>query len=349
MIAALLLVSLAQELATPAKPGARQPQLSVGADGHVALAWGAPGGLQCCFGDTDDPEKFGTVHNLSSKLRLSVGMRRGPRIALLDGDAVVLTAIGGEQGGGKDGDVWAWRCAAKSAEWPPAVRVNSVAGSAREGLHALARGPKGEVTCAWIDLRTGTPQVYSARSRDGGARWTDEALVSGTAQICPCCAPSVAYDADGKVYVMWRGEREGARDMQLALPSGKVTKLGSGTWKLDACPMDGGALAPNGEGRMLAVWRREGQVFTALDGASETSIGAGEQPWLAAGTVVWIEKRGGPLFALAPGAKEPQTLAAAANDPVIACRPDGKGPLYVAWETGARDATEIRLARLPAR
>ena len=38
---------------------------------------------------------------------------------------------------------------------------------------------------------------------------------------------------------MWRGESEGARDMQLALPSGEVTKLGSGTWKLDACPMEG--------------------------------------------------------------------------------------------------------------
>lgn len=348
MIACALLFAFVAEIPNPTKPGARQPQLSVGADGHIALAWADKDVIRCTYGDPDDGKSLWSVHGMAEKQRYSVGMRRGPRIAILDGDHVVLTAIGGEKGGGKDGDVWAWRNEPEIRSWPEPVRVNSVAGSAREGLHALARSGKGEVYCAWIDLRSGKPRIFGALSKDAGKTWENEGAVSGEAQICPCCAPSVAYDADGKVYVMWRGEREGARDMQLALPSGEVTKLGSGTWKLDACPMDGGALAPGANGALLAVFRRETRVYSATDGKSETLIDDGEQPWTAGGTTVWLEKRGGPLFALAPGAKERQQLAASANDPVIACRPDGKGPLYVAWETGAKDTTEIRLARLRA-
>jgi len=335
---ALLLVGL-ELFPVPCGKGAREPQLSVGANGNVALAWGEKGEIHYCIGAPPAQAGFGGVQTLSKKLRYAVGMRRGPRIALLDEDRVVLTVIGGELGGGKDGDVWAW---------PADVRVNSVAGSAREGLHALARSAQGELYCAWIDLRSGKPQIWGALSKAGGASWKDEALVSGEAAICPCCAPSVCFDVNGRVYVMWRGERDGARDMQIASPGVEATKLGSGTWKIDACPMDGGALAESG-GRMTGVWRREKNVYLAHDTSAETLIGAGEQPWIAGGTVVWLEKRGGKLFSLAPGAKEPETLGDSANDPVIASQPDGKGALYAAWETGEGDETEIKLARLAPR
>jgi len=102
MIACAVLLCVLQEIAVPCKPGARQPQLSVGADGHVALAWGTKGALECSYGD---PEKLSGAQTLPGKLRYSVGMRRGPRVAILDGDHVVVTAIGGEKGGGRDGDV----------------------------------------------------------------------------------------------------------------------------------------------------------------------------------------------------------------------------------------------------
>jgi len=345
MIVGALLLSLAQQVPVPFGKGAREPQISVGADGHVALAWGSKGDIHWCAGDPKDRMRFAHVRSVSRNLRYSVGMRRGPRIALLDKDQVVLTVIGGEKGGGNDGDVWAW---------PADVRVNSADGSAREGLQALARGPKGEVYCTWIDLRSGKPQVYGALSSDAGKTWTNEALVSGAAEICPCCAPSVCFDAQGGVCVMWRGVREGARDMQLARSNdaGKTyaaaTKLGSGTWKIDACPMDGGALADL-DGKLMTVWRREKDVYLASDATSETLLGAGEQPWIAGGTVVWLEKRGGKIFSLAPGAKEPETLGTFANEPMIAASPDGKSFVYAVWEMGEGEDTHIQLVRLGSR
>jgi hypothetical protein len=126
-------------------------------------------------------------------------------------------------------------------------------------------------------------------------------------------------------------------------------QLGTGAWQIDFCPMDGGALAPDAEGKLVSAWRRDTNVYLAQDGKGERLIGSGEQPWIAAGSVVWLEKRGAKLFWLAPGAKDPETLAESANDPVIAVAPDGKGSLYVAWETGAGDASEIKLARLAPR
>jgi len=348
MIASLLLMSALELLPVSCAKGGHEPQLSVGADGHVALAWGTPEALFCCVG-APDAKGFQSVREVARGLRYAVGMRRGPRVALLPGDHVVISAIGGAEGGGKDGDVFVWRDATSKP-----VRVNSEPGTAREGLHALARGPSGELYCAWIDLRAKSPQLFGALSSDGGQTWRLEQALSKGSELCPCCAPSAAFDSQGHLSVMWRGARNGSRDMQLvrSIDGGQSfsepAKLGSGAWQIDFCPMDGGALAESG-GKVMAVWRRDTSIFLASDGKDERLVGSGEQPWMAAGSLVWLEKRGGKLFSLAPGAKDPQTLADSANDPVIAVAPDGKGPLYAAWETGEGDASEIKLVRLAPR
>jgi hypothetical protein len=349
MFASLLLLSAIELLPVPCAKGGHEPQLSVGADGHVALAWGTPDVLFCCVGAVD-AQGFQSVREVARGLRFAVGMRRGPRVALLPGDQVVISAIGGVEGGGKDGDLLVWHGTSKKP-----VRVNSEPGTAREGLHALARGPSGELYCAWIDLRAKSPQLFGALSTDGGQTWRLEKALSKGTELCPCCAPSAAFDAQGNVSVMWRGARNGSRDMQLvrSIDGGQSfsepAQLGTGAWQIDFCPMDGGALAPDAEGKLVSAWRRDTNVYLAKDGKDERLIGSGEQPWIAAGSVVWLEKRGAKLLWLAPGAKDPETLAESANDPVIAAQPDGKGPLYAAWETGAGDASEIKLARLAPR
>jgi hypothetical protein len=76
-------------------------------------------------------------------------------------------------------------------------------------------------------------------------------------------------DSSGRLAVMWRNWLGGSRDMYAALSSdgGRTftpgQKLGAGTWKLNGCPMDGGAIAFDGGGKVLTAWRREKTVFTA--------------------------------------------------------------------------------------
>jgi hypothetical protein len=55
----------------------------------------------------------------------------------------------------------------------------------------------------------------------------------------------------------------------------QAQKLGTGSWKLNACPMDGGGLAINTNGKVQTIWKREGNIFTAVPGIPEIEIGKG--------------------------------------------------------------------------
>jgi hypothetical protein len=268
-------------------------------------------------------------------------MRRGPRVAVA-GDTVVVSAIGGEIGGGKDGDLFAWRSSDNGKSWRGPVRVNDVVSSAREGLHGMAAGPDGAVFCVWLDLRNKGTQIFGSRSTDGGATWSENSLVykSPDGSVCECCHPSVIYDDRGGLQVMWRNSLGGNRDMFWASSDDNgatfkpAVKLGSGSWKLDACPMDGGMMAVKREG-LAAVWRRDKEVFlTAGKSSNEGKLGRGLQPWATSNRqgmyAVWITERPGELYLIGPTSKGPTKLAGRARDPVIAA--SEQGPIVVAWE-----------------
>lgn len=117
---------------------------------------------------------------------------------------------------------------------------------------------RGAVFVTWLDLRDGGTELWSAVSPDGGATWGDNTRVyqSPAGHICECCHPSAAMDGKGRVAVMWRNWLGGSRDMYAAMSDdyGKTfapaQKLGSGTWKLNGCPMDGGAITFDADGRL---------------------------------------------------------------------------------------------------
>jgi hypothetical protein len=325
----------------------QQPQVAVDGRGIVHLVYG--------IGDTvvyrqsrDKGRTFGEPVELTYAHAMSLGMRRWPRIAV-SGNAVCITAIGGKQGKGRDGDLLAMHSADGGKTWRGPVQVNDTPDAAREGLHAMAAGPNGELCCTWLDLHSSNMELMAATSRDGGATWSKNVLVyrSPDGDICTCCHPSVTFDAAARIHVLWRNDLAGARDMYLissadggktfgGTMSGQATKLGSGTWPLDRCPMDGGGIAAAGE-KIATVWRRDKEVFLAYPDGKETRLGSGEQPSVAltpkGPCVVWLQKRGETAWLLTPGSSTPTELAPHAADPVLATGPDGTGPLVLAWES----------------
>jgi hypothetical protein len=337
-------------------PNARQPQVAVAPSGKVFVVYGAGDTIYCAV-SPDGGKSYDAPIRVGQAGNLALGMRRGPRVAATE-KAVVVTAICGPIGKGRDGDVLAWRSADDGKSWQGPVAVNRVSGSAREGLHHLAAGPDGSVYCVWLDLRANKMQVYGARASDGGATWQAEKLIyaSPDGSVCECCQPSVAYDPRGGVHVLWRNQLAGARDMYLASSVdggrsfGPARKLGQGTWPLEACPMDGGGLAVNADGGVETVWRREKEVFRCTAGRAEVSLGRGEQGWAASGTsgvyLVWIVGRPGTLQALLPGSDQPVRLADRAWDPVVAGPVNGRGPIVAAWEEGRSGSIRIRAAVL---
>lgn len=324
----------------------KQPQVAVDPRGRIYIAFGTGSAVRLAA-SSDGGRSFAatTVGTVGS---LALGMRRGPRVVATE-DSVVVTAIGGTEGKGRDGDLLAWRSADGGKTWAGPTRVNAVLGSAREGLHGMAAGPENRVFCTWLDLRNKQTEIYGSLSKDGGATWDPDVLVyrSPDGSVCECCHPSAAFGPDGSLHVMWRNSLEGARDLYLSSsPDGGKTfrpaeKLGRGTWPLDACPMDGGAVAAGPNGRVETAWMRQGAMFAATPGEPERRIGPGVQGWTAFGPggafTVWLEKRPGRLLLLAPDSTTPSTLAGRAGDPVVASAPGGRGPVVAAWEV--RDET----------
>jgi hypothetical protein len=137
------------------------------------------------------------------------------------------------------------------------------------GFATLAVASNGDVYAAWLDGRdntspsTGTFNVYLARSTDHGATFHRNVKVATLA--CPCCRPSVAIAADGKVYVAYRhvyGDNE--RDIAVSTSTdhgehfGQPVRVADDHWKLFGCPESGPVAAAQGS-KLIVAW------YTAAD------------------------------------------------------------------------------------
>ncbi|MDE3196389.1 MAG: exo-alpha-sialidase [Acidobacteriota bacterium] len=279
---------------------------------------------------------------------------RGPRVAIA-GNTIVVTAVAGNteakgehaHGLPSDGDLLAWRSADRGKTWSKPSRVNDVPAAPREGLHTLASDGKGTLFAAWLDSREEGTRLYGAWSSDAGATWSKNVRIyeSPDGTICQCCHPTAVFNDTGGVEVMWRNVMSGSRDFYLigAGADRRFTaarKLGEGTWKIDACPMDGGGMVRE-KGKTLTAWRREGQIFLDEPGKPESQIGEGKDVTLAADGegvyAAWV--REGQLILWHDGKQ--QEVAKDAAFPNLTALPDGGALL--AWEAN----NGISLKRLP--
>ena len=281
----LLVVRAELKPVTPAEfKGAKQPQITISEKGAVSVVFGKENGIYVCAAE-DTGGKFNSPIKVGEVPKLALGMRRGPRVAVA-GKFMTVTAISHAEG-----NLYSWFSKDEGKSWSAATTVNSVTNSAREGLHALAGDGKSKLFSVWLDLRNGKTELWSSVSNDGGVRWEKNRRVykSPGGSICECCHPSAVIKENGEIVVMWRNSVNGERDMYqcVSTDGGKSfsegKKIGTGTWKLNGCPMDGGSLGNSGE-KVASAWRREARLFvTAGDRISNETIlnETGTQPVVA--------------------------------------------------------------------
>jgi hypothetical protein len=327
-----------------------QPQLAASGD-QVYLAVGAGNTISVARSD-DGGATFAAPVALPAAGVLSLGRHRGPRIAAT-ARAVVVTAVAGAKGGGADGDLLAWRSTDRGRTWSAPVTINRVRGAAREGLHGFAADPSGLLVLAWLDLRDQGTRLYAALSRDDGATWSPDRLVyaSPSGTICQCCHPSVAIGPGGRIVVMFRNSLDGRRDLYVTESRDGETfappvKQGVGSWRLDACPMDGGAIVAAADG-VTSIWRREGDVFLVSGRGPESRLGAGHDP-TAAGSAhgvdaAWTAPQGIAvrMAGAAPAVVGPggfASLLARRDTLVVASEHDGRTEVRVLRRPGALSA-----------
>jgi len=325
---------LMASIAGPVPAGARQPQMAAG-QGKVVMTFGA--GKAIYFtASADGGRSFSAPVKVADAGALALGHHRGPRVAMVPG-AVVISAVTGEKPG--SGELRAWRSVDGGRTWAPAGVINDTSGAAREGLHAMAADGRGNLFAVWLDLRARGTRLYGARSSDGGRRWgrNVEIYASPSGTICQCCDPSLAFDETGRVWVMWRNVVDGARDLYVTSSRDgahfeAARKIGRGTWKLDACPMDGGGITA-GDGGAITAWRRERAVYVARDMGPERMAGTGRDVAIAETAhgpfVAW--SRGGGLEVLRPGAASAEPLAVNGSFVSLTALPEGG--VLAAWET----------------
>lgn len=326
--------SEAKRVTPPGFGEAKQPQIAVSDNGTIHVTFGK-GDTVYATSSQDAGASFGEPVKVGEVRRLALGMRRGPRIATTE-NSVIVTAISHD-----DGNLYAWRSEDDGHSWSKPTLVNTVAKSAVEGLQDLTSDDKSRVGVVWLDLRNGKTELWTSVSKDGGKTWPENTQIyrSPDLTICECCHPSITFTPSGRIVVMWRNWLNGGRDMYRAESSdgGKTfsgaTKIGAGTWKLNACPMDGGSLSVEGE-RIAYTWRREQKLLATTDPASETLISnSGTQPVVvrtqSGFDYLWQDQ--GNLYWKRSIEKKPVVLARDAGYAASAWNPIQKNSLIV-WE-----------------
>jgi hypothetical protein len=322
----------------------RQPQLA--ASGKlVAVTFGAENAIYYSSSQ-DGGRSFAKPSKIAELPGLLLGRHRGPRIAITKA-AIVISAISK-----LEGDVVVWRSIDSGRTWMRGASANQTHRTAIEGLHAMIALPDGGLYAVWLDTPGKGKRLMGARSDDDGATWSKNTLIyqSPGGKICECCHPSLAAAPDGELHAMWRNSLDGDRDMYTSVShdGGRsfdaASKVGAGTWHLEACPMDGGGIAVARDGKLVATFRRQQDVFLDIGNQPETLVAGGKDPAIAVNTrgvfVAWSGKDG--VMAKVPGKAEPLDLDSDGGFPQLVPLPDGT--VLAAWERKG----EIEFQRLTA-
>ena len=248
------------------------PNVVTDKKGIIHLVFGSGDSILYTY-SSDKGKSFSAPELIDTLPGLYSFATRGPQIASTK-TGVVVTACTSK------GNIYSYY--KNGTNWKKGSRVNDEDTVAKEGLMALSADGD-NAFAVWLDLRGNKRnKIEGAMSKDGGKSWLKNQLIytSPDSSVCQCCKPSVVV-RDDKIYVMFRNWLDGNRDLYLIQSSNggasfeQAQKLGNGSWKLDACPMDGGGLAVNNEGKVATVWRRKDKIYADVPGSAETELGTG--------------------------------------------------------------------------
>ena len=318
---------------------------------HPAVGTDPAGGVHVVFGrgqtilyaTSADGNAFTKPVPIDSLPGLHLGASRGPQIAATR-RSVVITAID------KAGNVWSYTLDRSTGRWQKPVAVTDVPDVAKEGFVALTAGTNDSYNAVWLDLRGNRRnKIVGARSMDGGRTWSANRVLyeSPDGTVCECCQPSMV-SRNGAVAIMFRNFLNGSRDMYVLRSADdgrsfdKAEKMGEGTWKLNACPMDGGGLFMAGDGTVSTVWRRADKLFTARPKQPETELASGKNAKIVTtgkGDYV-VFQRDGRVWAISPGQAQPVEVGEGAY-PKLTLLPNDR--VLCLWEqTGSVRADFIK-------
>ncbi|HEX5024796.1 MAG TPA: hypothetical protein VFV68_05970 [Agriterribacter sp.] len=304
----------------------KMPNAATDDTGNAHIVFGSGDSILYALYNKQD-ESFSKPVLVASLPHLVASHMRGPQIASTSHGLTIIAC-------NTAGDIFSFQKASPGS-WMPTARVNDVDTIAKEGFTALS-GDGEHLFAVWLDLRDGHNKIFGAGSTDGGRSWSKNLVVyqSPDTTVCECCKPSVVIKGND-IYVMFRNWLNGNRDMYLAhskdggLRFSAAEKLGTGSWALNGCPMDGGGLTVQ-DNQVQTVWNRKGKIYTSIPGAEEKAIGEGRACTMTTvnrqNVYAWIEKDS--LQCLLPRGRK--IAVGKGTTPVL--KPMGNKQLMYLWE-----------------
>jgi hypothetical protein len=299
-----------------------QPQVAVDARGVVHMVYykGEPGGGDLFYTRSEDGTHFKHALRVNSQpgSAIATGTIRGGHLALgKDGRPHVAwngshKALPKGPGGGSPMLYARLDDSGKAFERQRNL-IQSAVGL--DGGGSVAADASGNVYVFWHAPDAGKKgednrRVWVAVSTDDGKTFAAEKAASTESTgACGCCGMRAFADAKGKVYATYRGAKDVTRRDTYLLTSGDSGKsfLGEDVhpWAIKTCPMSSYSFAAGPEGRVLAAWETDGQVYYAT---IDPSTGKRSAPVAAPGTgrgrkhpVVAVNSKGETLFAWTEG------------------------------------------------
>jgi mono/diheme cytochrome c family protein len=184
-------------------------------------------------------------------------------------------------------------------------------------------GADGRLLFSWLDHRLGVQVPALAATGPGTTAFLPETLLEqsvGPRGVCPCCPTACAGDADGTVFLAFRNQVDGFRDIHVARRAAAADRFETvapvvpPTWPFDGCPHDGPSLNLH-EGLLTVTW---------MDAHEDVP------------RVYVASSRTDPLAFSRPVRLDPDAPGAQGNARL--CR-DSAGVLHAVWERSS-DATD---------
>jgi hypothetical protein len=262
-----------EELASPASPGSGQPNLAVGPDGRVYLTWLEPGdsARRTLRMATIESAAQGTSE-WSAPITIAVGddffvnWADFPSLAPLpDGSLAAHWLV--RTGKGAAYDIHLARSDDSGETWTPALIPHRDGTVSEHGFVSLLPEPDGGLSVVWLDGRE-----YAAAGADTGDQDLHGEMTLRTAIIgpdgalgeellldgrtCDCCQTAAAWTTAGPIVAYRDRTEEEVRDIVVTRRiDGRWTEpraVHDDGWTIAACPVNGPALAAEGDHVTLA-------------------------------------------------------------------------------------------------
>ena len=268
--------SVVDSLPSPARPGSAEPYLALAPDGLVYMSWLEPvdSGHALRFAVLDD-EQWSAPRTIRTGRDFFVNWADFPSIEVLDDGQLAAHWLQRTGSGTYAYGVRISRSADGGNTWSAPITPHRDSSDTEHGFVAMWPDGDGRLGAAWLDGRNFTEARHNASNEMMLLSTTigpDGELGPETRideRTCDCCQNSAAMTDRGPV-VAYRDRSPGEiRDIRVARREGAGWSEGrlvhADNWKIDACPVNGPAIAASGS-RVAVAW------FTAANDSARVQL-----------------------------------------------------------------------------